>query len=88
MIVPAVMLRGEGSKGSKSQGCKTDEFLCKKCGTCIPSKLRCNGKVDCPAGDDSDERKCRRVECSLDDYKCILMKAMSRQQFRDTGIFL
>ncbi len=39
--------------------CEKDEFACLDNAECIPMDLRCDGKVDCPSPDESDEEDCK-----------------------------
>ncbi len=42
----------------KMTGCGQDHFSCFKYGECLPVDMRCDGKVDCPDNDQSDEEHC------------------------------
>jgi hypothetical protein len=43
--------------------CARDQFACVKSGTCIPAKLRCDGKADdCADGSNLDEIGCSKNE--------------------------
>ena len=41
-------------------GCRNDEFYCKS-GECIPRDFVCDGNVDCPGDDKSDELDCGKM---------------------------
>ncbi|CAG9766392.1 unnamed protein product [Ceutorhynchus assimilis] len=49
--------------------CDTHEFLCPLSNVCILGTLKCNGKTDCPLGE--DEEDCRKsVQCPLGFFGC------------------
>ena len=52
----------------KLHQCSTSEFACFQQGDCISMEYRCDGKIDCPGNDNSDETDCSVVS-TLRSYK-------------------
>lgn len=52
-----MVLSKNGFECIQLKQCTTNEYRCST-GECIPSKLRCDSKEDCPHGDDEDAVKC------------------------------
>lgn len=48
---------------------RTTEFDCGG-GMCIPNARVCDGKVDCPAGQDEPKDRCGINECKIENGRC------------------
>nr|BAE93218.1 vitellogenin receptor [Rhyparobia maderae] len=48
--------------------CSEDKFKCKEDNLCIPRDFRCNGRRDCPSGE--DELDCKSDKCSDTEFSC------------------
>nr|BAC02725.2 vitellogenin receptor [Periplaneta americana] len=49
--------------------CSGEMFKCKTDNFCIPGRMRCDGKIDCPNGGE-DELNCHKVNCRDDQFVC------------------
>ncbi|XP_052831949.1 low-density lipoprotein receptor-related protein 1B isoform X1 [Octopus bimaculoides] len=49
--------------------CSEGMFACTSSNRCLMSENRCNGKTECPGGE--DEQNCSEVECKENEFKCL-----------------
>ena len=53
-----------------TQFCGNGRFQCEKSGICLPQNYKCDGEIDCPFWDDSDEQNCEKIKCNERKFPC------------------
>lgn len=68
--------------------CLETHFKCSGNGTrqafCIPNDLKCNGRVNCPNGE--DERNCA-INCKNDQVEYLILQNLSLEHFQDADFW-
>lgn len=49
--------------------CNFDEFQCETKGKCIPLSWKCDGRTQCPQG--NDEYACHQSFCKNNEFQCV-----------------